>query len=62
MLVAGDGVQAAGVPVDLEGRLRGVPFSSGFRPFHPFEAEARTLRTFEHTVIPGLFQTGITPG
>jgi transcriptional regulator with XRE-family HTH domain len=42
----------------LEGRLRGVPFSSGFRPFHPFEAEARTLRTFEHTVIPGLFQTG----
>jgi len=58
VLVAGDGVQAAGVPVDLEGRLRGVPFSSGFRPFHPFEAEARTLRTFEHTVIPGLFQTG----
>jgi hypothetical protein len=41
----------------LEGRLRGVPFSSGFRPFHPFEAEARTLRTFEHTIIPGLFQT-----
>jgi len=41
----------------LEGRLRGVPFSSGFRPFHPFEAEARTLRTFEHTMVPGLFQT-----
>jgi transcriptional regulator with XRE-family HTH domain len=41
----------------LEGRLRGVPFSSGFRPFHPFEAEARTLRTFEHTIVPGLLQT-----
>ncbi|WP_300608547.1 helix-turn-helix transcriptional regulator [Trebonia sp.] len=41
----------------LEGRLRGVPFSSGFRPFHPFEADARTLRTFEHTIVPGLFQT-----
>ena len=41
----------------LEGRLRGVPFSAGFRPFHPYEAEARTLRTFEHTMVPGLFQT-----
>jgi transcriptional regulator with XRE-family HTH domain len=51
--------QAFGTPGTfqrLEGRLRGVPFSSGFRPFHPFEAEARTLRTFEHTMIPGLFQ------
>jgi transcriptional regulator with XRE-family HTH domain len=41
----------------LEGRLRGVPFSSGFRPFPPYEAEARTLRMFEHTLVPGLFQT-----
>ena len=41
----------------LEGRLRGVPFSSGFRPFHPFEADARVLKTFEHTIVPGLFQT-----
>ena len=41
----------------LEGRLRGVPFSSGFRPFAPYEQEARTIRTFQHTLVPGLFQT-----
>ncbi|MBV9383217.1 MAG: helix-turn-helix transcriptional regulator [Streptosporangiaceae bacterium] len=41
----------------LEERLRGVPFSAGFRPFHPYEAEARTLRTFQHVLIPGLLQT-----
>jgi transcriptional regulator with XRE-family HTH domain len=40
-----------------EQRLRGIPFSAGFRPFHPYEAEARTIKTFEHTLIPGLFQT-----
>jgi len=41
----------------LEERLRGVPFSAGFRPFHPYEAEARSLRWFEHVLIPGLLQT-----
>ena len=41
----------------LEARLRGVPFSAGFRPFQPYEAEARVLRMFEHTLVPGLFQT-----
>ena len=41
----------------LEARLRGVPFSAGFRPFYPYEREAGTLRTFEHTLVPGLFQT-----
>lgn len=41
----------------LEGRLRGVPFSSGFRPFPPYEAAARTIKTFQHTLVPGLFQT-----
>ena len=40
-----------------EKRLRGIPFSAGFRPFQPYEAEATTLRLFEHTLIPGLFQT-----
>jgi transcriptional regulator with XRE-family HTH domain len=40
-----------------EKRLRGVPFSEGFRPFQPYEAEATTLRLFEHTLVPGLFQT-----
>jgi transcriptional regulator with XRE-family HTH domain len=41
----------------LEGRLRNVPFSAGFRPFQPYEAEARTLKWFEHTLVPGLLQT-----
>ena len=40
-----------------EKRLRGIPFSAGFRPFQPYEAEASALRLFEHTLIPGLFQT-----
>jgi transcriptional regulator with XRE-family HTH domain len=40
-----------------ERRMRGIPFSAGFRPFHPYEAEARVLRWFEHSLIPGLFQT-----
>jgi transcriptional regulator with XRE-family HTH domain len=40
-----------------EKRLRGIPFSAGFRPFQPYEAEATTLRLFEHTLVPGLFQT-----
>ena len=41
----------------LEERLRGVVFSSGFRPFAPYEARARMLRTFEHALVPGLLQT-----
>ena len=40
-----------------EKRLRDVPFSSGFRPFSPYEAIAVSLRLFEHTLIPGLLQT-----
>jgi transcriptional regulator with XRE-family HTH domain len=40
-----------------ERRMRGIPFSAGFRPFHPYEAEARVLRMFEHSLVPGLFQT-----
>ena len=40
-----------------ERRLRGIPFSAGFRPFQPYEAEARVLRIFEHSLVPGLFQT-----
>ena len=41
----------------LEGRLRGVPFSSGFRPVPPVRGGARMIKTFEHTIVPGLFQT-----
>jgi transcriptional regulator with XRE-family HTH domain len=41
----------------LEARIRGVPFTRGFRPFKEAEAEATSLRMFEHTLMPGLFQT-----
>jgi hypothetical protein len=41
----------------LEARIRAVPISPGFRPFVTAEAEARTLKTFEHTLVPGLLQT-----
>jgi transcriptional regulator with XRE-family HTH domain len=40
-----------------ERRMRGIPFSAGFRPFQPHEAEARLLKMFEHSLVPGLFQT-----
>lgn len=40
-----------------EKRMRGIPFSAGFRPFQLYEAEATALRLFEHSLIPGLFQT-----
>jgi transcriptional regulator with XRE-family HTH domain len=45
---------APGTFVRLERRLRDVPFSSGFRPFHPYEAEAAALRLL--TVV--VFQDG----
>jgi len=41
----------------MERRIRGIPFPVSFRPFVPIEAEARGLRTFEHSLIPGLLQT-----
>jgi transcriptional regulator with XRE-family HTH domain len=41
----------------IEERLHGVPFSAGFRPFQPYEAEAVALYLFEHSLIPGLLQT-----
>ncbi len=37
--------------------MRGIPFSVGFRPFQPHEAAARLIKTFEHSLVPGLFQT-----
>ena len=40
-----------------ERRMRGIPYSAGFRPYQPYEAEARVLRMFEHSLMPGLFQT-----
>jgi transcriptional regulator with XRE-family HTH domain len=38
-------------------RLRGVPFPAGFRPFTPYESQAKTLRSFEMVLVPGLLQT-----
>jgi len=46
-----------GVFERLEGRLHGLPFSAGFRPFAPYEAEALVLRIYENTIVPGLLQT-----
>jgi transcriptional regulator with XRE-family HTH domain len=46
-----------GVFERLEDRLHGLPFSAGFRPFQPYEAEATVLRIFENTIVPGLCQT-----
>jgi transcriptional regulator with XRE-family HTH domain len=40
-----------------ERRMRGIPFSVCFRPFQPHEAVARLIKTFQHSLIPGLFQT-----
>ena len=40
-----------------ERRIRGIPFSAGFRPFQPHEAAARLIKTFQHSLVPGLFQT-----
>src|SRR5271156_4896351 len=40
-----------------ERRMRGIPFSIGFRPFQPHEAAARLIKTFQHPLMPGLFQT-----
>jgi transcriptional regulator with XRE-family HTH domain len=41
----------------IELRMRGIPFPVSFRPFVSIEAEARALRWFEHSLIPGLLQT-----
>jgi transcriptional regulator with XRE-family HTH domain len=49
---------APGTFARLERRLRDMPFSSGFRPFQPYENQALVLRLFEHSLIPGLLQTG----
>ena len=38
-------------------RLRKMPFPTSFGTFEPKEAEAMVLYTFEHSFVPGLFQT-----
>jgi transcriptional regulator with XRE-family HTH domain len=52
-----DALGLPGIFTRIEERLHGVPFSAGFRPFQPYEAEAVALRLFEHSLIPGLLQT-----
>jgi transcriptional regulator with XRE-family HTH domain len=41
----------------LQQRLRNLPFPASFRPFAAYEEIATSLRTFEHTLVPGLLQT-----
>lgn len=41
----------------LEARLRDLPFAASFRPFATYEAQATALRSFEHSLVPGLLQT-----
>jgi transcriptional regulator with XRE-family HTH domain len=38
-------------------RLRNMPFPASFRSFAPYEADAVTLNTFQHSLVPGLLQT-----
>lgn len=40
-----------------ERRMRGVPFSVGFRSFASHEQGARAIKTAHHSVLPGLYQT-----
>lgn len=49
--------ETSGTFARIERRIRGIPFSAGFRPFSPHEAAARSIRTYEHSLVPGLFQT-----
>ncbi|WP_260194981.1 helix-turn-helix domain-containing protein [Actinophytocola gossypii] len=52
-----EALDTAGSLGRLEARIRAAPIAPGFRPFVAAEAEARTLKTFEHTLVPGLLQT-----
>jgi transcriptional regulator with XRE-family HTH domain len=41
----------------MQAYLRAVSFPAWFRPFVDYEAEAVSLRGFEHSLVPGLLQT-----
>jgi len=41
----------------MERRLCNLPFPASFRSFAPHEAEAATLSTYQHSLVPGLLQT-----
>jgi transcriptional regulator with XRE-family HTH domain len=38
-------------------KLRTISFPEPFRPYAEFEAKAAMLRTFQHSLVPGLLQT-----
>ena len=41
----------------MQQHLRAAPFPSWFRPFAQHEGDATSLRSFEHSLVPGLLQT-----
>ena len=41
----------------IEEMMSGSVYPASFAPFTEYEAEAKTLRTFQHSLIPGLLQT-----
>jgi transcriptional regulator with XRE-family HTH domain len=47
----------SGTYARMERRLRNLPFPASFRSFAPHEAEAATLSTYQHSLVPGLLQT-----
>lgn len=55
-IAADKAFEAPGTFQRQERQLRGIPFSAGFRPFRPHEEQARSIRIFQHTLVPGLFQ------
>ena len=46
-----------GIFATMEERLQDLPFPESYRPFVPYEREARTLRVFEPALVTGLCQT-----
>jgi len=52
-----DVFNTAGTFARMHLHLRAAPFPSWFRPFAQHESEATSLRTFEHSLVPGLLQT-----
>lgn len=47
----------AGALARMHKFLAKAPFPSWFRPFVDYEAAAKSLRLFEHVLVPGLLQT-----
>ena len=41
----------------IEEMMSGSVYPASFAPFTEYEAEAKTLRTWQHSLIPGLLQT-----